>query len=210
MHSSWSPPKKRYPISKDKGETVGKAPETLGCHKQILCATRTQGKRSSVPHKDWTRLACECFRVFCRGLGQQWLAAGTGALAAVVLGDAECWHKYLDCRGFDWAASGPTTNKEGTQAHPLAENWIKDLLSRPCPSKQDSVFPTACPSHQEACTSLLSSSIRGQTIFFFGLVLRHIPGLDVCFLSQVREVFSYFMFKHVLCPFLFLLLLVTL
>ena len=129
---------------------------------------------------------------------------------AVVLGDAECWHKYLDCRGFDWAASGPTTNKEGTQAHPLAENWIKDLLSRPCPSKQDSVFPTACPSHQEACTSLLSSSIRGQTIFFFGLILRHIPGLDVCFLSQVREVFSYFMFKYVLCPFLFLLLLVTL
>ena len=80
----------------------------------------------------------------------------------------------------------------------------------PCPPKQDPVFPKASPSHQEACTSLLSSSIRGQTIFFFGLVLRHIPGLDVCFLSQVREVFSYFMFKHVLCPFLFLLLLVTL
>ena len=33
----------------------------------------------------------------------------------------------------------------------------------PCPPKQDPVFPKASPSHQEACTSLLSSSIRGQT-----------------------------------------------
>ena len=31
------------------------------------------------------------------------------------------------------------------------------------PVEQDPVFCTASPSHQEACTSLLSSSIRGQT-----------------------------------------------
>ena len=30
--------------------------------------------------------------------------------------------------------------------------------------------------------------------------------LDVCFLSQIREVFSYYVFKYVLSPFLFFLL----
>ena len=35
--------------------------------------------------------------------------------------------------------------------------------TRSCPPEQDPVFPTASPSHQEAYTSLLVSSIRGQT-----------------------------------------------
>ena len=48
----WSPPKKAYPTSKDKGETAGKAPETLGCHKQNLVCNQDPGERSSVPHKD--------------------------------------------------------------------------------------------------------------------------------------------------------------
>ena len=43
----------------------------------------------------------------------------------------------------------------------------KKYFSSPvCPTEhpeQDSVFPTANLSHQETCTSLLSSSIRGQT-----------------------------------------------
>ena len=124
-----------------------------------------RGKKQCSPQ----RLSQTCLWGF-QGLFQQ-LAAGTGTLAAIVLGGAGCWHKYLGCRGFDWAAWGPTTNKEGIQPHPLAENWIQDLLSRPCPSKQDSGFPIACPSHQEACTSLLSSFIRGQMVVFFGLIL---------------------------------------
>ena len=33
----------------------------------------------------------------------------------------------------------------------------------PCLLEQDLVFPFASPSHQEAYTSLLASSIRGQT-----------------------------------------------
>ena len=131
---------------------------------KILCATSTQGKEAVFPTKIEPDLPVSVSGSFAEAWVSSGLLLEQGHWAeAVVLGDAECWHKYLDCRGFDWAASGPTTNKEGTQAHPLAENWIKDLLSRPCPSEQDSVFPTACPSHQEACTSLLSSSIRMQT-----------------------------------------------
>ena len=52
--------------------------------------------------------------------------------------------------------------REGAQPHP-AENWIEDLLSMTLPTRARRVFPTASPSHQEACTSLLSSSIREQT-----------------------------------------------
>ena len=57
----------------------------------------------------------------------------------------------------------PTTNREGVQPYTSAENWIKDLLSLTLPTRADPVFPTASPSHQEAYTSLLSSSIIGQT-----------------------------------------------
>ena len=53
--------------------------------------------------------------------------------------------------------------REGPQPHPSAENWIEDLLSMTLPTRARHVFPTASPSHQEACMSLLSSSIREQT-----------------------------------------------
>ena len=42
---------------------------------------------------------------------------------------------------------------EGTQPHPSAENWIKDLLSMALPMRARPRFPTASPSHQEASTA---------------------------------------------------------
>ena len=39
---------------------------------------------------------------------------------------------------------------------------VNDLLSMPCSEEQEPVSPPASPSHQEASTSLLSSSIRGR------------------------------------------------
>jgi len=36
-------------------------------------------------------------------------------------------------------------------------------MQRPCTPEQNPVFPVTSPSHQEAYTSLLASSIRGQT-----------------------------------------------
>ena len=54
-------------------------------------------------------------------------------------------------------------SREGTQLHPLTENWIKDLLRMARPSEQDPVFPSVSLSHQEASISLLSFFIRGRT-----------------------------------------------
>ena len=87
-----------------------------------------------------------------------------GTLAAEVLGGAplhvsplgghrEPHHRVYRLQG--WVASGQTTNKEGAQPHPSANNWVKVLLSP--------VFPTTNPSLQQAYTSLLASSTRGQT-----------------------------------------------
>ena len=91
--------------------------------------TRTQGKGAVTP-TDLARLACECLKVLCGGVGQQWTATWTGALAAAVLeslchispfeGQLQPYHRA-------WAASGQTTNREGAQLHPSVENWIKDL-----------------------------------------------------------------------------------
>ena len=47
--------------------------------------------------------------------------------------------------------------------HLSADNWIKDLLSMALSTRTRPSFPTASSSHQEAGTSLLSSSIRGKT-----------------------------------------------
>ena len=42
------------------------------------------------PHRDRAKSAFECFSVSCRQMGQQWLAMGTGVLAAAYLGGREC------------------------------------------------------------------------------------------------------------------------
>ena len=59
--------------------------------------------------------------------------------------------------------------REGVQPHPSEDNWIKALLSKILLTEQDPAhrarpnFSHSSPSHQEAYTGLLASSIRGQT-----------------------------------------------
>ena len=54
------------------------------------------------------------------------------------------------------------TGKEHSPTHqPTIE--LKFYWACPCPSEQDPVFPTTNPSLQQAYTSLLASSTRGQT-----------------------------------------------
>ena len=60
-------------------------PEVLGGLKQNLVCTRAQG-----PHKRLSQTCLECLNVSCRGMGQQWPAAGTGDLAAADLRGAAC------------------------------------------------------------------------------------------------------------------------
>ena len=65
--------------------STGLTKQTLGGHKQNLVHTRTQEKGAVTPQ---ARFACECFRVSSRGMGQQWPAVESEALAAAVLGEA--------------------------------------------------------------------------------------------------------------------------
>ena len=79
-----------------------------------------------------------------------------------------CWHKSF-WRRTAIAAITPTIVwpqaklQGGEEFYPSTENWIKDLLSMAPPIRARPDSPTVSPSHQEASTSLLSLSIRGQT-----------------------------------------------
>ena len=55
--------------------------------------------------------------------------------------------------GSPWEKANKQTNKqkkkpnsEGAQAHPSADNWIKDLQRVALPTRERSIFPTASPS----------------------------------------------------------------
>ena len=54
-----------------------------------------------------------------------------------------------------------TTEREHSPTH-QQKIGLKVYWAWPWPPEKDLVFPTANPSHQDACTSLFSSSIRGQ------------------------------------------------
>ena len=90
------------------------------------------GKQGQWPHKRLTRLASDCPGVPGRGVGQQWPAAGLGALSVAV----HAWDLLkevplsLTIIFITSTTVCPQVNKrEETQFHPLTENWIKDLLS---------------------------------------------------------------------------------
>ena len=95
-------------------------------------------------------------------MGQQWPAAGPGALSeAVLAGDLL---KEVTIIFITSTIVWPQVKyRKGTQPHPSTENWIKDLLSKPHTSEQDPVSTSVSLYHQEVFISLLSFSIRGQT-----------------------------------------------
>ena len=57
---------------------------------------------------------------------EAWIAAAHGVTKSLN-------NKSLRLQG--WVASGQTINREGVQPHPLADNWIKVLLSTPLLSR---------------------------------------------------------------------------
>ena len=81
------------------------------------------------------------------------------------------WHKTLlevtinpTIEPIDPRTGSPQVKQLPRRGHnPTTEKWIKALLSKAPVKEQDPVFPTTSPSHQEAYTSFLASSIRGQT-----------------------------------------------
>ena len=130
------------------------------------CAHQDPGESSSDPTRDWARVACVCLGVLVevwvnRGLLQgqgHWLQQSGEAQHAGISpfegGRHYCHYPYHSF------ASGQL--REEALSHPSAEYWIKDLLSMALTTRTRPGFPHS-QSLQEASTSLLSSSIRGQT-----------------------------------------------
>ena len=117
-----------------------------------------------------TQETCWCWRVSCGRVGQQGLAAGTALAAAFWEGPP--WHKPSWRSPLTWPDSPqtsglhhfrPENHQRGVQLCPSAGTGLKLYWAKPCPPEQNPVFPTTNPFHQEAYTSLLGSSIRGQT-----------------------------------------------
>ena len=70
---------------------------------------------------------------------------------------------HRPCRLQGWVTLGQTTNRREAQLHPLADNWIKVLLSTALPTRARPSFSHHQPLPSGSLHSLLASSTRGQT-----------------------------------------------
>ena len=140
----------------------------LEAQKNLVC-TSTQEKGAVTPQETesglpvwvfgslWHRygLTVACFGVRVTDYKQSWEVWGAG-ISPFEGGRHYCHYPHHSL------ATGETTGREHSPTH-QQKIGLKTYWKWPCPPEQDPVFPTASPSHQEACTSFLSSSIRGQT-----------------------------------------------
>ena len=121
------------------------------------------GERSSDPTRDCPRLACGCPGVAGGGKGQWWPASGLGTLSVAV----HVWDLLREVTIIFITATiiWPQVNSRGgTQLHSSTENWIKDLLSMALPNRTRLSFPLGRSTPSQTSISLLSFSIRGQTV----------------------------------------------
>ena len=94
----------------------------VGCKLNLV---QNQGKHQWPPREiDWAGPARACLRVSCGGTGQQCTAAGTGALAAAVLGDAACG---LSPRG--GGSHQPHHRAEEQTIHKPKNNYTREVLT---------------------------------------------------------------------------------
>ena len=73
----------------------------------------------------------------------QWPVTGSGTQTAAILGDVACWYKSFWRRSplsLPWFGLR-SSYMEGTQSHPPAANWIKDLLSMALLTRTRFSFP---------------------------------------------------------------------
>ena len=138
---------------------------------KTLCALGPGGRNSDTTG-DWARSTCGCLRTSSRGM------AGSGLPWGQVHWRQHSWDTHLGVsphRGChepyhkasriqNWVASGQTTTRRERSPTYQKTVGLKFYWARPCPPEKDlHSLPHSQPSHQEACTSLLSSSTRGQT-----------------------------------------------
>ena len=118
--------------------------------------------------RDWARLAYKCPGISGRGVVDSGLLQGQGHWIQQSWGQ---WHAGISpseggCHyhhhPYHSLASGQIIGREYT---PTLQQKVglKICWAWPCPPEQDLVLPIVSSSHQEASTSLLPSSIRGQT-----------------------------------------------
>ena len=128
----------------------------------------------------WARPPCGSWRVSWGGRGWLWLTVGQGhwwwrskGISISVSSPrghhfgTETWPHLTACRLKCWDTSGQTTNRVGTQPHPLADRLPKVILSAQMPLNipLDTALPTrrtrpssthqwagTSPSHHKACT----------------------------------------------------------
>ena len=122
--------------------------------------------------RDWDRLACVCPGVSNRGVGPQWPPARSGALnTKVFLKEFHITSINPTLPINPTSINPPLTGRECSPSH-QQKTGLKTYWAWPCPQAQDGQnfslqpiksLPTASPSHQETCTSLLFSSMRRQT-----------------------------------------------
>ena len=104
------------------------------------CVHEDPGERSSDPTRDGPRLAHECPAVSGRGVGQQWPAAGLGALSVAV----HAWDLLREVAVIFITSTivwPQVNNREGTHLHPSTENWTEDLLITAPPIRKRPRFP---------------------------------------------------------------------
>ena len=123
---------------------------------QKLVCTRTQEKGAVTPEETESDLP-RSVHVSSRGVGQWWLAAGLGVLSVAV--HACDLLKEVAIIFITSTIVWPQVNsREGTQPHPLTENWIKDLLSMALPIRTRPSFPLS--------QSLPSGSFHKASLIF--------------------------------------------
>ena len=122
-----------------------------------LCKHQNPGERSSNPHRE---LTCECPGVSSGGMGQGWPASESETLR-----EAVCAWDLLKEVAIIFITSTivwPQVKQQGGNTAPPINRKLKIYWTWPRPSVQDPVSPSVSLSHQEASTSLLFLSIRGQ------------------------------------------------
>ena len=139
--------------------STGLGKQTLGGHKQNLLGTGTHKKGVVTPQETDPDLPVSVQE----SLVVVWVYSGLTQVRGIEYNSAGispfeggyCYYPYHSL------ALGQTTEREHSPAH-QHKIGLKIYWAWPHPSEQAD-FPIASPSHQEASTSLLSLSIRGQT-----------------------------------------------
>ena len=143
--------------------STGLGKHTLGENKQNCVCTRTQEKGAVTPQETEPDL-CVCV---WESPVEMWV--DSGLLCVQGYWQQQSWEACCaDLSPFRGALPllyfglRPNYRREHSLTH-QQKIGLKIYWAQPCPPEQDSVFLKVSPSHQEACTNLLSSSNRGQT-----------------------------------------------